>query len=500
MKTRPIAAALPIAVIAVFLLGCTIAPPPASEAPDAAEQQDPNEEIAAALADYQSAWVAQDMEKMMAVYSDEYADIQNITKPIIRDYLSGIPGVLLSTSVGIAECEIAIDGDWATVGPVTYDSPSGRTSSAYRMKKETDGVWRFLSSEPITASKAPKPLELKREDGKVWIDGLQEMDWGGAIFRREDSQVACLVEVLRSAGEDVTYADVMGLSGAAFKMTMSPNLFIGQIHSEFGLDWTEIMLRIWGMDYKDSISCNEEDNPDWRDELREAAVESINEGLPLIYMDGEFSLIVGYREDRSAYITKPYAGFKPGYEESETPRGFLGNAWTITALRRTGRPADWRESVIASLHRAVKLAKEGGVKERGGGDGAFAAYETWIATLEEGEGVIDTGGNAFSYTQLLSSRQAAAEYLRKVADALGGQVANHLRTAAGFYETIAQRLDDGKACVSAWDKSWTPENREKEASLLRLGLADEQRAIGEIERALEADQFAQDTTAFQKSQ
>ena len=41
-------------------------------------------------------------------------------------------------------------------------------------------------------------------------------------------------------------------------------------------------------------------------------------------------------------------------------------------------------------------------------------------SLIEVDGGVDVAGNAFSYTQLLSSRQAAAEYLRKLCGLWGG--------------------------------------------------------------------------------
>ena len=51
------------------------------------------------------------------------------------------------------------------------------------------------------------------------IRGLEAMDWGGSFFTRQESFMACFTEVLRCAGRETTYAEVMGLSGAAFKLT-----------------------------------------------------------------------------------------------------------------------------------------------------------------------------------------------------------------------------------------------------------------------------------------
>ena len=95
-------------------------------------------------------------------------------------------------------------------------------------------------------------------------------------------------------------------------------------------------------------------------------------------------------------------------------------------------------------------------------------------------------GNAFSYSQLLTSRRSAADYLRRVADELGRDAAPHLQSAADRYERIARRLDEARDCVKhPWDKSWTPENRAKQSAILRESLEDERAAVDEIRKALE---------------
>ena len=328
-------------------------------------------------------------------------------------------------------------------------------------------------------------MDVRRADGRVWIAGMEDVDWGGSFFTREDSQVRCLVEALRCAGHGVDYAEVMGLSGAAFKLTMSPTLFVAEIHSEMGMDWTEIVHRIWGVSYDvNAISLNSEQNPDWREELLETARESIGRGMPLFYMNGEWNLLVGYHEEGSAFVCKAYAGGKPGYEDMKIPGGFVGEAWFASTLRVAGDQAPQRESVMRSLCDAVELATKPAEKD-GQRRFGFAAYETWIEALEEDRKDVSTHGNAFSYSQLLTSRRAAAAYLRRVAEEMGGDAAGPLRAAADRYEAVAQRLDAGRDCVKhPWDESWTPENLAREASILRESLEDDRAAVGEIGKAL----------------
>lgn len=91
---------------------------------------------------------------------------------------------------------------------------------------------RYLESRQ-TETIVPK---LEKKDRRACIHGFEQMDWGGSFFRRQDSQVAYLEAVLCCAGQKASYADIMGLSACAFKLTMGSQWPPHRIHSEFGLD------------------------------------------------------------------------------------------------------------------------------------------------------------------------------------------------------------------------------------------------------------------------
>ncbi len=121
-----------------------------------ATQQDPTEAVRAVFAGFQTAFKAQDVDKIMAAYSDDYSNPEGTDKSALRVYFEGLAaaGGLQNTIVGAEECKIVIDHDSATADPVTYDSPRdpsslahNRSSFSYRMEKEADG-WRIVSSEP----------------------------------------------------------------------------------------------------------------------------------------------------------------------------------------------------------------------------------------------------------------------------------------------------------------------------------------------------------------
>jgi len=154
-----------------------------------ARPQDAAREATAVLADLQTAWQKQDVGKIMAAYSDDYSDASGGSISELRAFFDGLSeqGALQNTTMGIEKCEIEVDGDNATVGPVTYDSPTGGATYSYRLKREADGAWRIYNSE----LGAPTPLLVNREpirvigvpikmaeggDGGEWWDRYMERD------------------------------------------------------------------------------------------------------------------------------------------------------------------------------------------------------------------------------------------------------------------------------------------------------------------------------------
>jgi hypothetical protein len=352
--------------------------------------------------------------------------------------------------------------------------------------------------------------ETKREDGKVWITGMEGMDWGGSFFSRQDSFMAGMVEILRCAGREVDYEDVMGLSAQAFKLTLPESLHPGAAQGHVGyaafdedgkplsftgdgspMNFHANAMRVFGIEWT-HIDLNPEETPDWREQLLAAVKQSVDKGVPIYYMDGEWGLIVGYREDGSAFVCKSYDGGTPGYQEMARPRGIIGDAWWANVASPTREPVPREQAVRESLRSAVMVANMGTFLD-GGAESGFSAYELWIRVLEEWEGEGPRQGNGFNYSQLLTSREAAGHYLRGIAEEWADSdeenlqgAAEHLHAAADRYIAISDRLWEGQDCVVWWDGDWTAEDRATEVRLLRECLADERAAIAEIEAALAA--------------
>ena len=148
-----------IAQVAILLLGIITVPTSlvlmspltgmtAEKEVSMAKQQDSTEEVTAVLAGFRKAFKEQDVDKIMAAYSDDYSDPKGTDKSGLRGFLEGLAeqGALQNTTVGIEECEIVVQEDSATAGPVTHSSPNSETQHQYKLKREKRTVPGVLSA------------------------------------------------------------------------------------------------------------------------------------------------------------------------------------------------------------------------------------------------------------------------------------------------------------------------------------------------------------------
>jgi hypothetical protein len=105
------------------------------------------EMIAATMDTMFAATAAQDLDKMMALYSEDYMGENGEGKAEVRDFLAEAidMGYMEELKVTSEEMKITVEGDTATAGPVGYDIMGNELSIAYNLKKE-DGTWRIVGS------------------------------------------------------------------------------------------------------------------------------------------------------------------------------------------------------------------------------------------------------------------------------------------------------------------------------------------------------------------
>lgn len=101
--------------------------------------------VKAMLGAYAAAIENTDIEALAAVYSDDWQSAKDISKAEMLDHYSRSSGM----TVLFNATELQIDGDTATVAPVSIASPKGTITFEHTLRKEADGEWRICRTETI---------------------------------------------------------------------------------------------------------------------------------------------------------------------------------------------------------------------------------------------------------------------------------------------------------------------------------------------------------------
>ena len=328
---------------------------------------------------------------------------------------------------------------------------------------------------------------VRRADDRVWIEGVEPWSMG----QRGSSVHAAQAAIMAAVGEEVSYADLLGASGLAFRLQVEPGFCPSSPHSCCGeqcvagavraLPW---QIRVYAVDPDDSAGVAE---------ARQAVVASIDRGVPVRYGSEEDGVIVGYQSDGEEWLCLHPLKGDTMFVETDWP-------WHIAVFTAPKQAVpSRRELAVDALRKAVAMSR----MERGPeGDYALGlhAWDVWLSKLDSLENADEEIrnshmlGNAWIYGTLIEYRGVAAEYLRSVAGEFDDAAATHLRAAADSYDRLARELlADQERCVTAtapvpWllvdGRTWTADMRADQMRRMRDALPLERQAIAELEAAL----------------
>lgn len=337
-------------------------------------------------------------------------------------------------------------------------------------------------------SMGPRP-SLQRDAGKAWIEGLPELGWGRG---KDCTFIGALEAALLATEEPYAYADLMALSGLAFRMRFgaccgsSP---IGEMPDEY-----EAICRTTGWHLPTDVQLGREK---WdRQAVASRMVMSIDAGRPVLAYNDSLNVAVVYGYEGGG-DTLWYIDYRPGKTMPyRVPVDRIGPLQSYLARKVPALPS------VEQLREALKMAvahwrrgrHDGGIPGREYEYGA-AAYDAWIAFLEDAEGVpaerrqqvLDD--ESWIYMHLPDARRAAAQFLRDRAE-LAGAAADVLSQAAEQCSVLANTLSAAQKQegLFPWGKQpaevWTGEFRRREADLLRQAKQQDAAIMQQLEKAL----------------
>lgn len=101
------------------------------------------------MADWKTALIAQDLDKVMAAYSEDYTSTRG-GKDSVREFMTRVfeEGYLDNAKVNLEKVEITIEEDKAEFGPVEFISDRGTFRLEYILHKE-DKAWLIVGSRVV---------------------------------------------------------------------------------------------------------------------------------------------------------------------------------------------------------------------------------------------------------------------------------------------------------------------------------------------------------------
>ena len=112
------------------------------------QKANPKQSIQETLVKLQNKYAKEDVEGIMAFYSEDYEGPNGGGKGSTEEFLSGMKeqGYLADTEVVLDDVVIKVDGKTATADPVTYSGGWGQAGYKHTFKKE-GSTWKIIAGE-----------------------------------------------------------------------------------------------------------------------------------------------------------------------------------------------------------------------------------------------------------------------------------------------------------------------------------------------------------------
>ena len=104
-------------------------------------------QISGLMKEWKAAYQQEDIDKMLASYSDDYEGANGEGKEEVRGFLEQIKdgGYLTGSEMDLDGAKIKVTGNTATVEPIRYAGDWGEMQTTRLLKKENN-VWRVVGS------------------------------------------------------------------------------------------------------------------------------------------------------------------------------------------------------------------------------------------------------------------------------------------------------------------------------------------------------------------
>jgi RNA polymerase sigma factor (sigma-70 family) len=302
------------------------------------------------------------------------------------------------------------------------------------------------------------------------IKGVPKLKWGEW---KDCSYCGAVTALVNTIGVPVTYEEVMGMSGACYRICMKDDWCPSSGMPQCGYDVETPLYKALGFEVY---------GIDDEKQRRQTVVECIDRGLPVLCCgqrdEPEWGLLTGYAEGGQVLFGRTYFDY-------HGPRGdgaFTDDSYYL-ADKYPGYIVTFfdRRCPVISRPEALKQSLETciGTLNQGPGEHGYTrgyqAYELWIRGLENPDKFKEfpAGTNGYHIDQLRDARRCAYIYLEQSLPLLEGENRARLAKAAGLYRAMFDKLmavapyEGTETSFNAKPEDWDMGKRKEFANVLR---------------------------------
>jgi len=343
--------------------------------------------------------------------------------------------------------------------------------------------------DEVSSERKPTPASEKKALER--IKGVRRLKWGEW---RDCTYGGVVTVVMNTIGVDVTYEDVMGMSGACYRICMQDNWDPSAGMPQCGYDVETPLYRALGFD---RYGIRDED------ERRQKVMDCVDKGIPVLCCGQraapEWDIITGYARGGEIFFGRTYFDYE-GAKEGEVfteDEYYLAGKFPgedpealMQFFDRRREPISAQEALRQSLETCIGTLNQGP-----GGYGyirGYQAYELWIRGLED-EGKFTefpAGTNGYHLDLLRDARRCAYMYLGKCLELLRNQNRRRLEKAVGLFRAMFDKLmtvapyEGTESSFNGRVEDWDMSKRREFAELLRESCVMEREIEGEFRKIL----------------
>ncbi|MHA2139601.1 MAG: hypothetical protein ACW98G_17085 [Candidatus Hodarchaeales archaeon] len=268
---------------------------------------------------------------------------------------------------------------------------------------------------------------------KVLIKDIPPLGWG---ISGETSFIASINNIMKTLDKETDYYELMGISGAAFRMQFS------KVWCPSSGDWYDrsVVTQHLGFRTKDYMISEDEDKGINKAEARNIIKKSLDSGLPVIGIDlrkvPEWGIICGYEGD--TFYVRDY--FDNKSDEYVPMTKF---PWIIHILEELSESKSKKELILEQLQKVVTSFEVPFVDNQY--HNGRAGFQFWIDQINDDEAHKDKFAghwhlNGWLYDLLYDARNAAHMFLLNIADLFSGDKRDKLLEVREKYKFISEYI------------------------------------------------------------